>query len=308
MGVFLFKYGGVLNGYLRRFVGIGGLIGRFVPGLKYDLAEAGYASTVGEYVAVSLANSFFYSLYLFFLITALMLYQSHVETAFFSAQTAINLISMLQSLRLAFAASAFLFLVFLSFFLFYPKVQARKIAENVDRDLIYALKDIELQISSGVSLFDAMANISRADYGRVSWEFENVVKDVNAGGAIDKALERMAINTESEFMRKTIWQMITALRAGSSLDNTLKSTIATLNNYQKQQIKEFSGELNTLALVYMLFAVAVPGLGSTLLIVLSSFGGVKVSEVFYIALISGCFFVEMIIIGFIKSRRPVVHA
>ena len=63
-----------------------------------------------------------------------------------------------------------------------------------------------------------------------------------------------------------------------------------------------------LALVYMLFAVAIPGLGSTLLIVLSSFGGVKVSEAFYISLISLCFFVELVIIGFIKSRRPAVHS
>jgi len=48
-----------------------------------------------------------------------------------------------------------------------PKVQARKIAENIDRDLVFALKDMQLQISSGVPLYDAMRNVAQADYGRV---------------------------------------------------------------------------------------------------------------------------------------------
>lgn len=307
MNLFIFKYGGVLNGKLRRFVGIGGKIGGAIPGLKFDLQEAGYSVAVGEYVAAALANAAFFGLVMFFILVIPLSLGGGLSTDLVYDPSLSNLLLFLISLRQAFLAGFLIFFVFFSFFLFYPKVQARKIADNLDKDLVYALKDMELQISSGVPLYDAMANISRADYGRVSKEFEIAVRDISSGGAEDKALEKMAARTESEFMRKTIWQMLTSLRAGSSLENALRSTIATLNNFQRQQIKGFAGELNILTLVYMLFAVAIPGLGSTLLIVLSSFGGVNVSEAFYISLICACFFVEMIIIGFIRNRRPAVH-
>ncbi|MEK6954023.1 MAG: type II secretion system F family protein [Candidatus Micrarchaeota archaeon] len=308
MNLFVFKYGGILNGNLRRFVGIGNKIGGAIPGLKFDLQEAGYSVAVGEYVAAALANSFYYGLIIFILLFLPLLFNGSVDIGFVSHPSIGSLLLFLQSLRSAFAAGITFFFVFFSFFLFYPKVEARKIADNVDRDLIYALKDMELQISSGVPLYDAMANVARADYGRVSKEFEITVREIAAGGAEDRALEKMAGRTESEFMRKTIWQMLTSLRAGSSLEGALRSTIETLNNYQRAQIKGFSGELNVLTLVYMIFAVAIPGLGSTLLIVLSSFGGVQVNELFYVSLISLCFFIQMIIIGFIKNRRPAVHS
>ncbi len=308
MNLFLFRYGGILNGKLRRFVGLGAKIGNMIPGLKFDLQEAGYVASVGEYTAAALANSFFYSLGLFLLLSFALLIRSASSNTLPVDFSNESIISLLFSLKLAFASAFAFFLMFFLFFLFYPKVEARKIAENVDRDLIYALKDMQLQISSGVSLFDALANVSKSDYGRVSREFEIAVKDISAGGAEDKALEKIAERTESEFMRKTIWQMLTSLRAGTPVDGALKNTIASLNNHQRQQIKEFSSELNVLSLLYMLFAVAIPGLGSTLLIVLSSFGGIKVNELFYVAIISSCFFVEAIIIGFIRSRRPAVHA
>jgi archaeal flagellar protein FlaJ len=307
MNLFLFKYGGILNGNLRRFVGIGNKIGGLVPGLKFDLSEAGYSTTVGEYTAAALANSVFYGLSIFIILAASLFATGKVDETQFRSIDAQSFILLISSLKLAFLAGFILFFIFFIFFLFYPKVEARKNAENIDKDLIYALKDMQLEISSGVSLFDSMATVARSDYGRVSREFEIAVRDINAGGAEDKALEKIAQRTKSEFMRKTIWQLLTALRGGSSVEGALKNTIESLNNYQRQQIKGFAGELNVFALIYMLIAVAIPGLGSTLLIVLSSFGGIKISEVFYIALISGCFFLEMIIIGFIKSRRPAVH-
>ncbi|MBI5224989.1 type II secretion system F family protein [Candidatus Micrarchaeota archaeon] len=308
MNLFLFRYGGILNGKLRRFVGLGSKIGNMIPGLKFDLQEAGYVASVGEYTAAALANSFFYSLTLFLILSFALLIRATSSNAFPVDVSNESIVSLFLTLKLAFASAFAFFFMFFFFFLFYPKVEARKIAENVDRDLIYALKDMQLQISSGVSLYDALANVSKSDYGRVSREFEIAVKDISAGGAEDKALEKIAERTESEFMRKTIWQMLTSLRAGTPVDGALKNTIASLNNHQRQQIKEFSSELNVLSLLYMLFAVAIPGLGSTLLIVLSSFGGIKVNELFYVAIISSCFFVEAIIIGFIRSRRPAVHA
>jgi flagellar protein FlaJ len=200
-----------------------------------------------------------------------------------------------------------IFGVIFAFLLYYPKILARKMAETVDKDLIFALKDMQLQISSGVSLFNALVNVSRAGYGSVSKQFDTVVKDISSGEADDAALEKMAARTESEFMKRTVWQMITALRGGASLEGALSSMIDILKRDQAARIRNFIHELNLWALVYMIIAVAVPGLGSTVLVVISAFGGIVVTEMTYAVALILCFAAEIVIIGFIKSRRPIVH-
>jgi len=193
------------------------------------------------------------------------------------------------------------------FLIYYPHIMARKIGELVDKDLVYALKDLSLQVGSGVSLYDGMANVARTDYGAVSREFETVVKEISTGESEDAALEKMALRTESEFLRKVIWQLVTALRSGSSMQGALKGLVKSVQEFQHAQIKDYASELNLWTLMFMIFAVAIPGLGSTLLVVLSTFGGMQVTETIFMSIIGFCFVVEFVIVELIKSRRPPVH-
>ncbi|MEM3690353.1 MAG: type II secretion system F family protein, partial [Candidatus Micrarchaeia archaeon] len=209
--------------------------------------------------------------------------------------------------RWIFISGFLVFLVFFAFFMYYPRVLARKIVEDVDRDLVYALKDLLLQISSGVPLFDAMVNISKSGYGAVSREFRRTVQEINAGEMQETALEKMAMRTESEFLRRTIRQMLTAFKSGASLQAALKSVIKNLQQYQYSQIKSYTYELNLWVLLFIIIAVAVPSLGITLLVILSTFGGISVTEGFILSLIVFCILCEFALIEFIKSRRPVTQ-
>jgi flagellar protein FlaJ len=191
--------------------------------------------------------------------------------------------------------------------LIYPRVLVRKSVESLDRDLVYALKDLLIQISSGVSLFEAMRNISASDHGHVSKEFRMVVEDINAGEAQDVALEKLALRTESEFMKKTIWQIVIALRSGASLQGTVKNLVDNMRQFQSAKIKSYTQEMNLWILLYLIVAIAIPSLGATLITILSSFGRFQIREPVFLALLVACFLGEYIIIKYVKISRPLVH-
>lgn len=279
------------------------------PGLEYDLETIGSDVDKGEYVALSLANAFVWAVFIFLLIFFLSYAKGNITSSQFgSALSSLGgLREFFTNIRWTILSGILVFLLFSAFFSYYPRVLARKIVEDVDKDLVYALKDLLLQISSGVPLFEAMVNISKSGYGTISKEFRMTVQDINAGEMQETALEKMALRTESEFLRRTIRQMLTAFRSGASLQASLKSVIRNLQQYQYSQVKSYTYELNLWVLLFIIMSVAVPSLGIMLLVILSTFGSLTVDEGFIIGLVSFCVFCEIALIEFIKSRRPVTH-
>jgi flagellar protein FlaJ len=290
-------------------MGIGNRISYIFPGLEYDLRMMGSDLDKAEYIVISVLNAFVWALALFILIAILSYVRGsitpkQIETGLSGLE---GMRTFLAEIKWVILSGFIVFFVFSSFFLYYPRVIARKIVEEVDRDLVYALKDLLLQISSGVPLFDAMVNISKSGYGIISKEFRRTVQDINAGEMQETALEKMALRTESEFLRRTIRQMLTAFRSGASLQAALKSVIKNLQQYQYSQVKSYTYELNLWVLLFIIISVAVPSLGTTLLVVLSTFGGISVNEGFIIMLVSFCFACQIALVEFIKSRRPVTR-
>lgn len=299
----------IAKGLGRAFTGIGNKAGYIIPGLEYDLNVIGSDMGKGEYIAVSMLNALLWAILIFLLLLLLSyakgsITAAQIGTAFSSLAELRNFIV---ELRWIILSSLLVFLIFIAFFMYYPHVLARKIVEDVDRDLVYALKDLLLQISSGVPLFDAMVNISKSGYGTISREFRRTVQEINAGEMQETALERMALRTESEFLRRTIRQMLTAFKSGASLQAALKSVIKNLQQYQYSQIKSYTYELNLWVLLFIIIAIAVPSLGITLLVILSTFGGISVSEGLILSLVVFCIICEVALIEFIKSRRPVTQ-
>jgi len=190
----------------------------------------------------------------------------------------------------------------------YPGIMAKQHATGIDQNLLFALKSMMIQVSSGVSLFDSMVNISKENYGIVSKEFAELTKEISAGEGEAKALEKMALSTKSDYLRKTTWQLLTSLRSGASLEGSLKSIVETLTKNQERAIKNYAAELNLWILVYLLLAAAVPTLGVTFLVILSALGGTSVGPELIILIVLGAFAMQIILIGFVKNRMPKVIA
>ncbi|MFH1470265.1 MAG: type II secretion system F family protein [Candidatus Micrarchaeota archaeon] len=254
-------------------------MGHYLKVLGSDLDE-------GEYLIISALNAFFWAVPVFLLI--------RFKDPFLPFNTVM------------FPTLATFFLL-LAVFLLYPYILVKKAVESLDRDLVYALKDLLIQISSGVSLFEAMKNVSQSEHGLVSKEFRSVVQDINAGEAQDVALEKLALRSESEFIKKTIWQIVIALRSGASLQGTLKNLVDNMRQFQSAKVKSYTQEMNLWILLYLIIAVAIPSLGATLITILSSFGSSQVREPVFAALLFVCFFAEYVIIKYVKLSRPLVY-
>lgn len=178
---------------------------------------------------------------------------------------------------------------------------------EADRALMYALKDLVLHTDSGATLYEAMVAVANSDYGVISQQFDVVVREINVGIPTLESLERLVKRTRSEYFRKASWQLINIVKTGSNLKESLDPIIFELNNFQKMQIQSYARELNLWSLLYMMFSVAIPTIGSTMLVVLSAFANFGISQAVFVGFVIVCMFVQMLLIWFVKSRRPNVQ-
>ncbi|MCX6778072.1 MAG: type II secretion system F family protein [Candidatus Micrarchaeota archaeon] len=275
----------------HRTAGWGEFIAR-LTNLRFYLRMLDSELTQGEYVMTSLLNALAWAALLF----VPVLFAASTRDAYNGSP-----------LRVALIPSVAAFVLMFFVFLVYPRIRARKRAESEDKELVFALKDLLVQIGSGVSLFEAMKNVANAQYGTVSQEFRTAVQDINAGESQEKALERMAVRSESEFIKKTVWELVVVLRSGASLQGALRDLVENLRSYQRNQIRSYTQEMNLWVLLYVVVAIAIPSLGATLIVILSSFSTVNVREPVFIALVFVCFMAEIILLEYIKVRRPLLY-
>jgi len=278
--------------FSNNFLFIGRFLSKIMFSLKYDLEKAEIDIDPANYCLAAFISATIYGLMFVF-----------VGLAF--GIIILKEISLFTFL-IMFGFSFFAFIGSLFFHLLYPKIAARQLASLVDQELLFSLRTLLIQLSSGISLFEAMNSIARSNYGQVSREFGQVVKDINTGLSESAALERLAFRTKSEILKKSVWQIITTMKSGGSVVSALNSEVVDLNAQQVEVIKNYSAELNLWTLIYLIIAAAMPSLGITFLVIASSIGGsgIGVEAVVLIAFLAAIIQVAMIFM--IKTKVPKV--
>ena len=205
------------------------------------------------------------------------------------------------------AGLAFIFSIFVFFAQYnYPKSFAFKEGRLLDKNLLPALQDIQVQLNSGVPLFDIMNNIGNSNYGEVSLKFKRIVREINSGKPQIQAIESVGKRTSSVFFRRTLWQISNGMRAGSEMETIIKESIASLNEEKLLQIPSYGNKLNPLVVFYMLLAVILPALSITFLTIITSMLGLdkSMSTLLYLTLFVMVVLMQIMFLGIIKSRRP----
>ncbi|MFH0861516.1 MAG: type II secretion system F family protein [Candidatus Altiarchaeota archaeon] len=265
----------------------------FVPELKSDVVMANIDMSAEEYVITSIFSAITLGMLLF---------------AFTYVPLAALELAPGQEFQLAAIPAAIILILDFFILLRYPRILALKRAELVDKDLIYALKDLLLNISAGLSLFDSIKRVSESDHGLVSRDLRQVIEETNQGAPLDEALETLALRTSSDYMRNAIWQIVNAVKSGTSIKEALSGLIQALIRDQKMKIQNYIQELNVLSMVYMLFAVAIPTIITTVLVVLTSLMGTGINETSYTFVLAICISIQIGLVGLIKSRRPLIYS
>lgn len=277
----------------KNLKGFSNFVLKVIPSLKEDVSKTDIDVSPEDYISGSFFTSFIFGFFIFSVVFIL--------NYFVKAET------LLDSFKSGFSTGIGLFVFFFAFFIYYIKILSGKKAEQVEKSLIFALKDLLLQITSSVPLYDAMINLSKAKYGQVSKEFEKTVRLINTGMPVEKALMKMASQTKSEYLRRTVWQLVNTLKAGASLKVAIQTIVDELTVNQRDKIRSYARELNLWTLLYMLFAVAVPTIGAVMLVILGSFVGFSITQTTFISFIFICFFIQLALIGLMKARRPIVQ-
>ncbi len=279
----------VLRDASSAFMGTGEVLQDLFPFLRLYLKQAESDLSVKEYLSMC-----FLSCLLFF--------------GFFSIFFILILSSVGIDNPFLFGLVISLVVVFFVFFqqLFYPKVYAHRRIRSIEKNLLSVLQNVLIELNSGVPLFDILVNISQGEYGEVSKEFTKVVREINAGRPQIDALEDMAAVNPSLFFRRAVWQLVNGMKSGANMSNVVNEIINSLSEEQVLQIQKYGGQLNPLAMFYMLVVVIAPSLGMTFLIILSSFISLSnfATKMIFWSLYGIVIFFQMMFMGIIKSRRP----
>lgn len=272
----------------KPFLGISNLISKSMPGMKLNLYQAELPFEPREFIAIALFSSVFYFILMFGL-TFL-----------------IGLIVRITALTLPLLIGTVFFFFTFTYVMNYPKLVARKRTNALEKDLLNALQHMLIEVKSGVPLFDAMAAVSEG-YGEVSDEFREVVRKINSGVSETQALDDASRKNPSLFFRRSIWQIVNALRAGSDIANALEAIVNGLVNEQIIAVRKYSQQLNPYTMLYMLIAVIVPTLGITFLVILTSFTAVPIPKTIFplILIMMGLF--QFFYMGIIKTKRPILQ-
>lgn len=275
-----------------KFLFIGKSVSKIIYSLPYDLKNADINIDPQRYSIASLISASVY----FFLFSIVGIIFGFVLTRQMEGETIV----------LAIIFGSIAFILSLIFHLYFPKIRAKQIAKAVEQDLLFALRTILIQVSSGISLFESMRVISRSNYGQVSEEFSEVIRDINSGMNEGQALEKLAFKTKSEILKKIIWQIITTMRSGGSVVISLRISVNELVDKQMDTIKSYAAELNMWTLIYLIVAAALPSLGVTFLVIASSIGSSGVGPDAVILIVILAISIQIALILLLRSRVPKV--
>ncbi|HZX20462.1 MAG TPA: type II secretion system F family protein [archaeon] len=279
--------GKVIYALAKRLRGPGAKVAKLFPFLKTELRQAELDFDESTYGAIMIVLSGFY-----------FLFAASVGGIFAYRLSPQNLIPASLGLGILFA------LLILAQLAFYPKIILKKKVRDVERNLVFALRTILIEIKSGVTLFDSINIVAEGDNGQVSKEFKKAVEKIETGYFQNEALEEMGENNPSLYFRRTIWQLVNGLKAGSDLSTIMESLVKDLTREKENQVRKYGNSLKLLSLLYMMLGAIIPSLGLTFLIILSTFPQIKISQEVFWGMLAFIGLGQFMFLGIIKSARP----
>lgn len=277
----------------KPFIGLAQKLERVVPSLEWDLERAGIHVDPLVYISITIYMAF------------------SVGIASFAgiALPAYLVDKFDVGLSMAIIAGAGLSIFMFIYMLAMPKIKIRKRGAMIEKNLSYALKDLEIQTGAGIPIFDAIVHVANGGYGECSDEFRQVIRKVESGDSVIKSLDEVGMHTASPFLRRIIWQIVNSMYAGSDVSIALKAISEDLTREKETRIKAYGQEMNMWSLMYMLMVIVLPAQGITLLIILSTlidiFGKIDKNLVFGAIIVFMVLF-QFMLVGIIKNKRPVV--
>ncbi len=282
----------LLPGFLLRkpafmFRGVGSSIATHE--FKDSLKKANITVSGEDYVAMSIFSSLFYFVFVSVVLfmTASKFELEPLLPISLGVGAVVGFLVLIQNLKL-------------------PKAILNSKVKIIEKNLIPAVRDMVVQLNSGIPLFDIIVNISNGKYGAITVIFKKAAKDIIAGKGQAAVIEEIAAATPSRLFRRVMWQIVNAMKIGAPITEVLKNALDDLYEEQTIQIQKYGGTLGGLAMFYMLVAVIAPTIFFTLSIIVSMFLEMSPGAftLFFFVMLLGVMFLQVFFLGIIRVKRP----
>lgn len=188
----------------------------------------------------------------------------------------------------------------------YVDLVIAKAGRLANQELVYATRYLIIQLESGVPLYSTFENITK-NYEHVGVYFREINDKIILGTPLADAINETIETSPSDELRKILWQILNSIQVGSEITGALQSVLEQVVREQKIAVVEYGRKLNPLAMMYMMLAIIVPSLGTTMLIVMATFIGFPLSLTILMVLAGLLVFVQFMFLAIIRSQRPAVE-
>ena len=216
----------------------------------------------------------------------------------------VALISYFISLELGLAIFISILLIAISI-VYYPKIKKQNDYASFSKELPYALRQLATELRSGRSLFDSLDSVASSDYGILSLEFSRVLEEIKYGESTENAFLNLEKRADSKALSRVIYEILTSLRIGANLSNSLSIIADDVNFDIRMKLKEYSEKLNAFVMIYTFLAILAPVILLTMLLAASVVIGDLVPGDLILVLYSVFFPMIIVFLGLaIKKLEP----
>jgi pilus assembly protein TadC len=182
----------------------------------------------------------------------------------------------------------------------------RKRAKEIDKDVLFAGRFLLIKLNSGKPLVNSLMEASQS-YGVANTFFKFIVRDIELGTPLEKALEQAVDSCPSQKMKRILFQINNALKIGIDITQNLEAVLEDIANEQLVEIQRYGKKLNSLTLFYMLLAVVVPSLGMTMFMIVAGLVSLNISITTFMVFAFFLLLIEIAFMTLFKSIRPNVN-
>ncbi|MAF36778.1 hypothetical protein CL622_06695 [archaeon] len=257
-------------------------------GFKAQLQQAGIENTPEEFIRKSLMRALIMGGVLLFFVLLLALIR-------FGFNIFIIIVLIL---------TLFTPFLFFNYFLQQPVFKMKSKQKKIDADVVFAGRYILIELTSGVPLYNAIANAS-SGYGEISKELSSVIKRVSLGTPIDKAIETLINTTPSAYFRTFLWQIMNALATGADMAQALQAILKQITAEQIVEMRDYGRKLNPIVMFYLMVTVIMPSLGVVIILILSMFLSTIPLDIKLLYVVAGLVgFAQLFFLLYIQGSRP----
>ena len=129
---------------------------------------------------------------------------------------------------------------------------------NVDEELLYAIRAMEVLLQSGVGIAEAMKHVADEDYGDLSVEFGRIFKAIDAGAGMSEAVRKQMRATSSAGLRHTLSVLAMSIEQDTNVIDRLRSIADKESRSRRIELQAFVESLSAVSEQFLIISVLVP--------------------------------------------------